>query len=129
MNMHMTTFYGYGLDEDGNPIRKTPQSNPYNYDGFVLWGFKKPQNARTAYSDRLWQQDPKKHDELCLKHFGDVSQYWADRDVNKIQAFLSDFFGKPVELLRIMQYCNQSSGYPYWRFEWKNLNEEGDENV
>lgn len=123
MNMRLTTFYGYGLDENGEPVKRTPSTN---YDPFVLWGYKKVSGGSTAYSDRLWQEDHKKHDELCMKHFGDKSQHWASRDVEKIQAFLSDFIGKPVELLRIMQCCNQSSGYPYWRLDYKKIeNEEG----
>lgn len=46
-----------------------------------------------VYSDRLFQWNPKKHDELLMKHFGNTSQYWSQNmNKEKIQSFLSDYF-------------------------------------
>jgi hypothetical protein len=65
----------------------------------------------------MLHQDWDKHNELCRKHFGNEGQYWHDRPTDKIQAFLSDWVGKPVILIALIQYCNVSNGYPHWRFD------------
>jgi len=122
----MNTTYnyaGFGIgitDEFGKPVTKTKQSHPYSYDGYVQWrcGENEEANA-TIYSDRLLQWDFDKHDELCLKHFGDKGQYWNKRDPKKIEAFLQDWVEDPdLKLIFVMEYCNASNGYPYWRFEY-----------
>jgi hypothetical protein len=76
-------------------------------------------STETAYSDRLYRENPKKHDELCQKYFGNQGQYWANRKPEKIQDFLSEFIGKSIFLCRVEDLENQSSGYPYWRFDFK----------
>ena len=108
------------VDEYGQPVRRTKYSHPYNYDGFVLWRAKgNPRGNDTIYSDRLMQWDFKKHDQLLMKHFGDTGQYWDKRDVKLIEAFLRDWTEKPaLELVMVMEYCNQSTGYPCWRFDF-----------
>lgn len=112
--------YISGVDENGKPVKKTVFSHPYSYDGFVTWrGGKNSEANNTIYSDRLWQWDYKKTDELCMKHFGDKSQYFSGRSPEKVEAFLREYTGqKELKLIYIMEYCNQSSGYPYWRFEY-----------
>lgn len=51
------TYFG-SVDEHNNPVRRTKQSHPYNYDGFILWRFGKNEEATsTIYSDRLLQWD------------------------------------------------------------------------
>lgn len=96
-------FYSIAKDKDGGVI------NYANHE----------KSTSTAYSDRLWREDPKKHDKLCLKHFGNSGQGWANREPGKIEKFLSDFIGKPVILCVVSEYVNVSSGYPYWRFEYR----------
>lgn len=116
-NDGITTFSA-AVDEFGQPVRRTKISHPYNYDDFVLWrgGENKEANG-SAYSDRLFQWDPKKHDRLCMKHFGDKGQYWDNRDIQKIEAFLRDYNDDPkLKLIYIMQCCNQATGYPCWCF-------------
>ena len=108
------------VDEHGKAISRTPSTHPYSYDGFVTWrGGKNKEANNTIYSDRLWQWDYKKADKLCIKHFGDKSQYFGNRTPEQIEAFLRDFTDNPnLKLIFIMEYCNQSSGYPLWRFEY-----------
>lgn len=109
-----------GVDEYGNPVERTKRTHPYSYDGFVMWrgGENKEANA-TIYSDRLYSQDWERHNELCLKHFGDEGQYWNYRKPKKIEAFLRDWTGKDaLKLILIMEYCNRSNGYPCWRFDF-----------
>lgn len=105
------------INEHGQPIERTPQSHPYNYDGFVLWRGE-GKATQTAYSDRLGQQDYKKTDELKKKHFGNISDYWNNRKPENIENFLSEWLNKPIKLVRVMEYCNQSNGYPYYRFDY-----------
>jgi hypothetical protein len=111
-------MFGMYLDEKGNLIEKTPITNPYDYDGFVIWDTN-TSPTDTVYSDRLFQWDAKKHDELCEKHFGNCGQYWNKREPKKIESFLSDYFDRKIKLCRVMQYCNQATGYPCWRFDYR----------
>jgi hypothetical protein len=73
----------------------------------------------TIYSDRLLQWDYDKHNRLCRKHFGNEGQLWADRDPKKIEAFLCDWTGKEIVLIANIQYVNISSGFPLWRFDYR----------
>lgn len=111
---------GFFVDEHGNPVERAKSSHPYSYDGFVLWrGGCNGEANNTIYSDRLLRWDWDKHNELCLKHFGDEGQYWNNRKPKKIEAFLRDWTGCPeLKLILIMEYCNQSNGYPCWRFDY-----------
>lgn len=123
----MNTSFGYHtvfsryLDEYGNPVERTPETNPCSYDTFMI--YRKDVNEKvnyTCWSDRLWQWDYKKYNELCLKHFGNQGQVFYDREPNLIQKFLRDYLeDDQLELIYIMQGCNQSSGYPLWLFAVK----------
>lgn len=106
---------------EGRP-RRTKQSHPYSYDPIVIFATEelKPGEGSGCYSDRLYQWDSKKHDRLCEKHFGDRSQYWNSRSPKKIEAFLQEYHGIPdLKLVNITEWCNQSSGYPCWSFQYK----------
>jgi hypothetical protein len=81
-------------------------------------------STNTVYSDRLWGWDPKKHDELCMIHFGNKGQHWGGREPEKIEAFLREYEGNPhIVLCRVEQLENKSNGYPYWRFDYKKIQE------
>lgn len=102
---------------------KSQNDYPYSYDAFMVWYNDKIKNlcekkVSTIYTDRLLQWDWDKHNRLCRKHFGDEGQYWDKRDPEKIQAFLSDWHGKPVILVANIQYVNISNGYPVWRLDF-----------
>lgn len=78
----------------------------------------KPNNS--VYSDRLLQWDWDKHNELCMKHFGDESQWWDNRNVEKIQDFLRDYLDDDsIILCEILKDKNRSNGYPIWLFQYK----------
>ncbi len=108
------------VDENGKPVKRTRDEYPYNYDGYVTWrGGENSEMKCTAYSDRLHQEDSKKYDKLCMKHFGNKSQFFSGREPKQIESFLQDWLNdKSVKLILIMEYCNKSSGNPYWRFEY-----------
>lgn len=105
-------------DEKGQMLERTPLSHPYNYESFVLW--RKMDAADVVakgvvYTDRLFQWDPKKYNELCRKHFGNEAQLWDEREPEKIEVFLRDYMDNPdLVLTMVMQGCNQASGFPLW---------------
>ena len=108
------------LDLNGIPVKRTPHTHPYNYDGFVLWRNSKDINASdTVYSDRLYQWDWEKYNKCCYEIFGNTGQYFDNRKPEDIEKFLSLYFGNEVKLCVLMQYCNKATGFPYWRFDYK----------
>jgi len=124
-NHHSSGSAGFALlcgkvDEHDKPVKRTKQTHPYSYDGFVQWrGGKNNEATSTIYSDRLLQWDFAKHDELCQKHFGNKGQYWNNREPEKIEAFLRDWVDdQNLKLILVMEYCNVSNGYPCWRFDF-----------
>ncbi len=115
-------YYSPYKDEFGNNVERTPATHPYSYDGYVTWrGGKNEEVTSTIYSDRLSQWDYKKTEELKMKHFGNKGDWFSQRRPKAIESFLRDYTENPnLKLIFIMEYCNQSSGYPLWRFDYKN---------
>lgn len=107
------------VDVDGNVLTKTKLSHPYNYDPIVQYRNRNLVATNTVYTDRMFGWDSKKHDALCKKHFGDVSQYWNSRSPELIEAFLRDYMDRSdLQLVAITEHCNQATGYPLWRFDY-----------
>ena len=111
---------GNYFDEYGKPCKKTKMTHPYNYDAFVIWeSVNKDKANNTIYTDNLLHWDYDKHNKLCEKHFGNKGQLWADRKPEKIEKFLRDWTeDEKLELVRVMEHCNQATGYPLWRFDF-----------
>lgn len=117
-----TSYSSAYVDEHGNAVERTKSTHPYSYDGFVSWrGGKNEEVTGTVYSDRLLQWDYAKTRSLMAKHFGNDGDYYSNRSPENIQSFLSEMFGHEVKLILIMEYCNQSSGYPVWRFDYAEI--------
>ena len=73
----------------------------------------------SVYSDRLYQWDYKKFNECCETVWGNSGQMFDGRESKDIEKFLQLYFGKEeVVLCKIIKYINQSTGYPYWRFDF-----------
>ncbi len=123
-NAIYTNAYGCQInpeaDEHGKPVSRTKSEHPYSYDGFVVWrGGENKEANDTVYSDRLLQWDYEKYNRLSVKHFGNKGQTFSDREPKKIEAFLRDWCDAPeLKLVFVMEYCNASSGYPLWRFDF-----------
>lgn len=110
------------LDLNGNIVKRTPFTHPYNYDEFVEWkkeGNNDIEKESAVYSDRLWEWDHEKYNKCCQKVFGDNRQYFNSSNPDEIEKFLSLYFEKEVTLIAIVKGCNQSSGFPYWIFFYK----------
>lgn len=98
---------------------KTKESHPWSYDPILLYKNSKAVITATVYTDRLYQWSSQKHNQLCLKHFGDDSQIWNYRSSEKIESFLRDWFENPtVVLAAVTEYCNVATGYPVWRLDY-----------
>lgn len=107
---------------DGQPIERTPESHPYSYEEYVLWKKEyKEEKARSVYSDRLRQQDHQKEKEVCLAVFGDTGQYFNNRKPEDVERYLSKLLDIEIKLTAILEACNVSSGYPYWRFCYEEI--------
>lgn len=112
-------FYAFGIlptDLLGNKIERSKMDYPYSYSPFCYYlnGDIKDATA-TLYSDRLYQWDSEKYNELCKKHFGDKGQIWSGRSVETTEKFLAEYLDKEsVKVIAMIEGCNVSNGYPYW---------------
>ena len=109
-------FREYWLEQDViiGKMKKTPWTNPYDYDPFYNWRQGKVY-TNAVYSDRLYQWDYKKYDELCKKYFGDRGQHWSERNPEQVEQFLQEFQDDPsIRLTAIQQQVNIGNGFPLW---------------
>jgi hypothetical protein len=95
-------YFG-GVDENGDPVEKTKKDYPYTYSGRMSqWDYSKYEKCRkeAANTDK-----------------GELAGYYNNpRVVEKLlQLYFED---QSIKLVMIMEYCNQSSGYPCWRFDY-----------
>jgi hypothetical protein len=111
------------LNEKGKPIGRTPLTNPYSYESYVIWkkaGIDHEEANGVIYTDNLYAWNPKKHERLCRKYFKNRKKYWGDRKPKEIEAFLREYLEVPkLELLIFMQGCNQINGSPLWIMYYK----------
>lgn len=109
------------LDIEGNIVKRNPYTNPYNYDEYVIWKKGcKIDRSTAVYSDRLQQWDSEKFNKCKSKINGEFSY----DNPKTVETFLSLYFEQEIELTAIVQGCNQSSGFPYWVFYYKEENHE-----
>ena len=107
----------FPVGPDGNRITKTKYTHPYSYDPFVIWSSGK-KATDSVYTDRLSQWDHDKTRELCKKHM--PLKRWDNAEPKQIEAFLREYWDNDkVELCRVSEYCNVSSGYPCWRLDYR----------
>lgn len=127
LNVFGAVWAGGYVNEFGNPVRRTKFSHPYNYDGFVQerCGANEEANG-TVWTDRLLEWDYKLTRKLIDKHFKDTGidvggDWWDQRPASAIQEFLRERLNMPkLRVIFVMEYCNQSSGYPVWRIDYHN---------
>lgn len=125
--MCISSGYSFDLvlryqDLDGNPVKHTRLTHPYNYDDFVQWrcsGFRREDYPSAVYSDRLLSWDYDKFGRCAKEVWGSGGQYFSDRTPEEIEQFLSLYFEKPIKLGAVMQGCNHSNGFPLWIFFYR----------
>ncbi len=68
------------------------------------------------YSDRLVQWDATKHGAAWSK----AQESKAPRDSALfLEAYLSAYYSKPIEVVHVVAGVNHSNGYPYWVVGWR----------
>ena len=99
-------------------LPRTKYTHPYNYNPITQYDTGKKAN-NTVYTDRLNQWDFEKSRKLREKHFGDIGDYWDTRSPEDIESFLRDYTNNnDLELIRVIEYCNQATGFPVWRLDY-----------
>lgn len=112
------------IDEHGNPVKRTKNTHPYNYDGFVQERCGKNEEANgTVWTDRLLQWDYELTRRLMKKHFESQNDkggdWWNGRSAKSIEDFLRERLDNPtLRVILVMEYCNVSNGYPTWRIDY-----------
>ncbi len=114
-------FNNYEISPDGFPVKKSKRDFPYNYDTFVLYGTSNMEFGCTEWSDHILRRDYKKYNKCLMEVFGNEGQIWSSRDFKSIEKFLKLYLeDESIELVRVLEGCNQSSGYPVWAFQFNN---------
>lgn len=121
---------GYISPYTGQPITRTPHTNPYNFEDYIQC--QHPDIARTeangdAYCDRMLMWDYVKYNRCTMQVWGDTRQNFYPRRCHpsEIERFLRLYFDDPgLILVTVIASCNQSSGYPLWAFCWKTSTQE-----
>lgn len=108
----------YEITPDGKISERNSIDYPGSYDTFILYGKPNVKTERYAYTDRLLQWDYEKNNSCCMKVFGDKGQFWNLRSFKDIEKFLVLYLEEDIELVRVLQTCNHSNGYPIWIFEF-----------
>ncbi|MEK2647420.1 hypothetical protein [Bdellovibrio sp. BCCA] len=91
---------------------------PYSYDPFVIWRSGTQAAQHTAYSDRLQREDA--FNEAAKVVMGNQSlAFGTDMDPEIIEKVMQMYLKKPsLKIIRVVEYCNPSSGSPYWRLDY-----------
>lgn len=115
----MIMFGHFKEYDDGEPV-KTKYEYPYSYDPILQYGTVESKKCDgSAYSDRMYMWNPDKFDQCFHKAFGHQSDYFSDKSPSQIQSFLREYYdNEKLVLVRVVEYCNVSNGYPCWLFQW-----------
>lgn len=108
-------------DDFIDPDFRSKQEYPYSYDPICVYECK-VEPTGWVYSDRLFSWYG--YDVVRAKmqeYFGEAGEagdYYSNRKLGAIQAFLQDVMNKPTLVItRMEEHCNQATGYPMWFFE------------
>lgn len=110
------------LHNDSDLEREDPPrdkySHPYSYDPFTIWGSQSDACNGTAWSDRLSHE--KKYDAVVARIQSESTEpLILNTDPKAIEKLLKGIIGHDeIKLLRIVEYCNRSSGYAYFRYDY-----------
>lgn len=119
--IRLFSLYIVYKDLEGKAVRKTPITNPYDFDDYVEWKGNYRQFDSAVYSDRLYQWNTEKYKKCYEQVFKNNGQRFDSKNVSGIRKFLSMYFDKEIELTAIMRGCNISSGFPYHIFFYREL--------
>lgn len=92
-------------------------SHPYSYDPITshLRGGPADIGQSGAYTDRMMQQNYERFRALQKEHLGPrAGDYWNDFTIDQIEAFMCAWLDRSVNVVRVIEYCNQATGFPLW---------------
>lgn len=115
-----------GPEPDADLMRRDPPykkaAHPYTYCPFTIWGkpFPNEKCNGSEYTDRLDAWDRTKYAKLASVYYLNQSPFNSHNcKGHLIEAFLRDWYDDPkLQLLRVIEYCNRSTGYPTWRLDF-----------
>lgn len=121
------------VNRDGQPIERTPLTNPYSYETYLAADYRTAQvreGEHAAYDDRMrgwypeaWSRAAK----AARQRNGGFSQADFSRNTKtENERFLSDVLGEQITLVMIERCCNVSNGYPVHYFSWNTKAEAQD---
>lgn len=111
------------LNENYQPVQRTPLSHGYSYDGYVAWENTEIEKYRqkingSDYHDRMQEWDYEKY-MLCYRKAELAGSRRMVDQPELTEHFLQLYYDDPdIVLIRLMDYCNVSNGYPTYRFDY-----------
>lgn len=110
------------LQRSDPPREKHDFRYRYAYDPFTIWGNPGPNEScnGSEYVDRLEQWDYAKYGRISERFYKGARPF-DDHNCrgDLFEQFLREWFEDPdLKLLRVVEYCNRSSGYPTWRLDY-----------
>jgi hypothetical protein len=120
-------------DAEGNRIERSKREYPYNFSDYVRWvnskyrGRTNPctivleegKRLDTSYTDHLASWNREHFDACFAKSLPIGSGGFRSGSAIAIQAFLRDYHrDENLELVKIVDCCNQASGFEIWRFDF-----------
>ena len=75
----------------------------------------------TVWSDHLIRQKYEHYNKCCQEVWGDHGQYFHCRTPDEISRFLSLYLDRSVKVFKIIEGCNQATGYEVWSFHFAYL--------
>lgn len=118
-NWDESRAYEFWVDPSGE--RRTKVQYPYTFDDYFLWRLE-PKNApgvNGVYSDRMVMWDEIAWKAAVATLPPNASLLGAGPE--EIDKFLTTYFKKPVQAIAFAEGCNQSSGYTYFIFWYRDL--------
>lgn len=103
----------------GESVERDRHNFPYTYEPYVLWekDYKKTDSA--VYSDRLFQWDSKKAEEIS-KDIGLNLNSYSDKEPEKVEKWLRKYWNdENLVLTGIEEGCNVFNGYAYWIYYYR----------
>jgi hypothetical protein len=117
------------VDIDGKVIERPKSKYPYSYSSFCIFNACQEKLATadkekhliiSVDSDRLFMCDPDRYNFSSLKVFGNKGQNFNTRTPELIEKFLQTYYSdKSIILLKIIEGCNVSNGFPFWHFKYE----------
>lgn len=111
------------INENGEPITKTPETHPYSYEPYIIFGKTNQELENgyingSVYDDRLLQSNYNKF--ISLKNNILKNNSFETSTKEKIEKFLEAWYDNKyiIVLVRILKGCNVSNGYPYYVLQY-----------